>query len=98
MNLVKAAKETLKQLEAEQWHYEHVSPKSLKNPVGQDARGPNVSEETDSFEHVKWMLEGIANGYITGDKGNRWLGWAQAIIHVHQEDMPLETFKEINKK
>ena len=95
MNIIKAAKATLKVMDPEAWQWDHVSGKSLKAAVGQDAR-QNVSAEPDSFEHVQWMLKGIIDGYIKGEKAHRWIGWAQAVIHIHQEDMPLETFKEIN--
>ena len=96
MNLIYAASETLKKMDPENWHYEHVSPHSLNKPIGADKRMPDVSHEPDSFEHVQWMLNGIVEGYIKGEKGHRWIGWAQAVIHIHQEDMPLDTFKEIN--
>ena len=95
MDLKKAAKKTLTIMDPENWHYEHVSSSSLDDPIGQDNK-VYVSDEADSFEHVEWMLKGIIEGYIKGEKGHRWIGWAQAVIHIHQEDMPLEIFKEIN--
>jgi len=98
MDVIKAAQGTLDTLFADNWHYEHISPRSLKDPIGQDARSPDVSDEADSFEHVEWMLKGIVDGYIKGEKAHRWIGWAQAVIHIHQEDVPLEHFKEINKQ
>jgi hypothetical protein len=97
MNIIEAAKATREAMSAENWHWEHVSPKSLKNPVGQDARGPDVSHHADSFEHIEWMLKGIEDGYIKGEKAHRWLGWAQAVIHIHQDKMPLDTFKSFNR-
>ena len=84
-----AAKKTLKAMSADDWHYEHVGNTGMTTDE-------IVAAEPDSFEHVKWMLQGIADGYITGEKAHRWLGWAQAVIHIHQEDMPLDVFKEIN--
>lgn len=44
-------------------------------------------------EHLKWMLDGIILGYITGEKAHRWLGWAQAIIVVNLNSN-LEEMKE----
>lgn len=96
MNVILAANKTLDVMKADEWQWDHVSTSSLVKPVGQDTR-INVSEESDSFEHVTWMLQGIVKEYITGEKAHRWLGWAQAVISIHQEGMPLETFKEINK-
>jgi len=97
MNVITAAEGTLKVLKSGDWHWEHVSPRSLHDPIGADARVPDVSNEPDSFEHIQWMLRGIVDGYVTGEKAHRWIGWAQAVIHIHHEEMPLETFKEINR-
>ena len=95
MDLKKAAEATLDTMSAEDWHFEHVSSSSLKSPDAIDARS-NLRSEPDSFEHVVWMLKGITEGYLTGEKGNRWLGWAQAVIHIHQ-DIPLGVFMDTNR-
>ena len=47
--------------------------------------------------HIQWMLDGIALGYITGDKAHRWLGWAQCAVCAF-EDVKLEELKQINFK
>jgi len=88
MNLINAAKETLTAIAGDDWHYEHIGMSTDET----------IEAESDSYEHVVWMLTGIIEGYIKGEKGHRWLGWAQAVIHIHQEDMPIETFKIINKE
>ncbi len=45
--------------------------------------------------HAKWMLEGIAWGYVQGEKAHRWLGYAQAIVVVNGWTT-LHYVKEIN--
>ena len=97
MELRIAATQTLASMKPDEWHWEHVSSKSLVNPVGADARAEEVSHLPDSYEHIEWMLKGIIDGYVIGEKAHRWIGWAQAVIHIHQEDMPLETFKGFNR-
>jgi len=50
-----------------------------------------------SINHAKWMLEGIAWGYVQGEKAHRWLGYAQAIV-VEQGFATLDKVKEINHR
>lgn len=51
----------------------------------------------DQFDHIDWMLIGIKEGYIVGEKAHRWLGWTQGIMCAHQ-GIDLDTFKSINKR
>ena len=46
-------------------------------------------------KHIEWMLNGIIDGYITGEKAHRWLGWAQAMICVF-DSAELEDLKNVN--
>lgn len=55
------------------------------------------SEEGNTPSHAMWMLEGIDLGFISGDKGHRWLGYAQAILVMHGH-LSLDEAKEINKE
>ena len=55
-----------------------------------------VGNAPDQYDHIEWMLEGIEKGYILDEKAHRWLGWAQAVIHIHQ-GIDLDTLKHINK-
>lgn len=36
----------------------------------------------ETLEHAYWMLEEIKRGEVTGEKGHRWLGYAQGLIVV----------------
>jgi hypothetical protein len=68
---------------------EHLNPTAWEK----DAR---LSTNASGYDHIEWMLKGIAEGYIQYEKAHRWLGWAQACIFI-QQHVPLETFKKINK-
>ncbi len=48
-------------------------------------------------EHAMWMLAGVADGYIRGDKAQRWLGYAQGILVVGG-DLSLVDAKAINQE
>lgn len=45
--------------------------------------------------HAIWMLKGIQDGYIEGEKAHRWLGYSQAIV-VIEGILSLSTCKNIN--
>ena len=48
-----------------------------------------------SSTHIFDMLHQIERGERVGDQAHRWLGWAQAIICVHN-GATLEELKKIN--
>lgn len=74
MNIVKAAEEAGKLLEA---------------------YAPTRDYHGKTLEHCQWMLQGIVLGYIEGEKAHRWLGYAQALIVMH-EVADLHKMKVIN--
>ena len=47
--------------------------------------------------HALWMLEQIISGEITGDKGQRWIGYAQGLL-VSSHQATLAELKEINRQ
>lgn len=49
-----------------------------------------------SNEHLAWMLEGIATGYIQFEKAHRWLGYVQGAM-VTKGAAELDDMKQINK-
>ena len=49
-----------------------------------------------TLEHAIWMLQGIIEGYVTGEKAHRWLGYAQALVVVIG-GVPLDGLLEINR-
>lgn len=49
----------------------------------------------NTAEHAKWMLCGIVQDYITGEKAHRWLGYAQGLL-VAQGLLTLGQAKECN--
>ncbi len=63
---------------------------NLKNiPTIKDSRGKLIG-------HAKWLLIGIASEYIEGEKAHRWLGYAQALMVLH-EKASLSDMKQSNK-
>jgi len=65
---------------------------------------PNIRYERpirdllDGFglHHAVWMLEEIKSGKVTGEKGHRWLGYAQGML-VAFRAIDHDEAKEINK-
>ena len=41
---------------------------------------PSKDKEGFGVHHALWMLIGIEGGYVTGNKAQRWLGYAQALL------------------
>jgi hypothetical protein len=39
-----------------------------------------AGEDATSLVHLVEMLDKIESEQVTGEKGHRWLGWAQAVI------------------
>jgi len=56
----------------------------------------SMCKEGLSKAHIIWLLDGIICGYITGNKAQRWLGWAQCAVCVF-DDTTLAELKEINR-
>ncbi len=50
-----------------------------------------------TVEHARWMLDGIAFGYVQHEIAHRWLGYAQAILVLNGE-VTLDEMKTINKQ
>ena len=38
------------------------------------------AEDGVGLAHQRWVLEQIVSGEIAGEKGHRWLGWAQGYL------------------
>lgn len=58
---------------------------------------PERDQHGQTIEHARWMLEGIALGYVQHDKSHRWLGYAQAIL-VCSDTNTLDQMKQVNKE
>ncbi|MCP4601695.1 MAG: hypothetical protein GY847_14470 [Proteobacteria bacterium] len=62
---------------------------------------PNIKPIRDDYgtgaNHAVWMLGQISKGEMPGDKSNRWLGYAQAIL-VDQGLFSLEDFRKLNRR
>lgn len=43
-------------------------------------RSPERSEDGRGTRHAVWMLEEVRAGRVKGEKGHRWLGYAQGIL------------------
>ncbi len=66
--------------------------KALLNVKTESKRDPSGR----TVNHAKWMLEGIAWGYVTGEKAHRWLGYAQAIV-IENSWATLDFIKDLNR-
>lgn len=62
----------------------------------QDPINPNRADDGRGIEHAFWMLNEIIQGKVEGEKGHRWLGYAQGIL-VHEDELTLEEAKLLNK-
>jgi len=40
----------------------------------------NIPEPGTYFPHMRWMLEELRSGRVTGTKAHRWLGFVQALM------------------
>ena len=73
---------------------------TLENWIGElDAEEPDLpirDPDGKTKSHAHWMLIGLREGYVKGDKAHRWLGYAQAIIVSHGH-LSLNDMKEINR-
>lgn len=59
--------------------------------------GPIYSGDPSlSLEHLIEMLDKLESGEIDGEKGHRWLGWAQCLMCA-RDVASLEDLKIINK-
>lgn len=56
-----------------------------------------ASRSTDGrgTPHALWMLEGIAQGYVQGEKAHRWVGYVQGMM-VTLALATLEEMKAVN--
>ena len=61
--------------------------------IGGKAKRDDHGQSTD---HARWMLKGIADGYIQHEKAHRWLGYAQGIL-VASDLVQLSDMKAANK-
>jgi hypothetical protein len=41
---------------------------------------PRQSDAGDDLAHVRYVIRCVADGIIEGEKGHRWLGWAQGFL------------------
>jgi len=59
----------------------------------------NLPEEHPEYgkDHLRYMIDKLAFGEITGEKSHRWLGWIQGCVCVGNGGS-LETMKRINKE
>ena len=84
MNIQKAAKTTMAEIES-------------RVDLSELSANPKQNQDSPcSWDHVLWMLDGIAEGYIQHEKGHRWLGWAQAVV-CSKNVLDLNQLKQINK-
>lgn len=81
MDVIKAAQDTKYIMVIGAWRHDHK----------------DEPDDAASYDHLAWMLDGIIDGYVTGDKAHRWLGWAQGVICARQRGATLAAFKNINK-
>lgn len=44
---------------------------------------PERDEEGKTTQHVMYVLNELMQGNVTGEKGHRWLGWAQGWLCAH---------------
>lgn len=47
-------------------------------------------------DHLRYMLDKLISGEITGEKAHRWIGWVQGCVCVGK-GADLESLKKINK-
>lgn len=66
--------------------------KGSRNYVGTVVRDPLGR----GVGHQLWLLNEIIDGFVTGEKAHRWLGWAQAAL-TYEGMLTLDACKHINK-
>lgn len=57
---------------------------------------PVEDPEGKSLAHATWMLDLVASREISGDKAQRWLGYAQGLLVMHGK-ATLGQLKEVNR-
>lgn len=81
MSIVKAARRTRN----------HLPPDKIWNSR------PEKDTQFKTTSHIHWMLNGIIDGYVTGEKAHRWLGFAQGYM-IHADIINAERLIEISKE
>jgi hypothetical protein len=46
--------------------------------------------ESTGPEHLRWMIEELRSGRVTGEKAHRWLGFVQGVLAA-REQLVVET-------
>jgi hypothetical protein len=67
--------------------WSHCSPPEVVRDVA----------EGRTSEHAMWMLEEIISGRVTGNKAQRWLGYAQGLLVAHGRAI-LAEMKSANRR
>ncbi len=72
--------------------------KAARDIIAHHATKYTAKRDVDgvTIEHALWMLGGIAEGYVRGEKAHRWLGYAQALL-VILDVTTLEIMKQRNR-
>lgn len=56
---------------------------------------PKRSEDGKGVQHIMFVLDEVEDGRVAGEKGHRWLGWAQGFLCA-QGDLSLDDCKYAN--